>query len=250
MFEKTSIGQRYSAGRRRVLGVHLGYVPELDRDTSSERRGFRVAIGIALAVHVVFFLLQLPELKAVELGPAPERQVYVVKQIRFTPPLPPAQQQVPKKTKKVKKIPIPDPTPDDPEPLLVEELEVPDVDVLEIGEAVFGIPDGPPGPPIAGLGPAGPYRPGGDVTPPIKIFDLSPTYTEEGRQNRVQGVVILETIVDSNGDVARVKVLKGLPLGLTESAVETAKQWKYRPATRFGEPVAVVMNVTVRFSLQ
>lgn len=250
MFEKSSIWQRYSAGNRRVLGIHMGYVPELDDDSGDDKRGFRLAIGIALAVHVVFFLLQLPELRAVELDAAPPRQVFVVKQIRFTPPLPPAQQQAPKKTKKVRKIPIPDPTPDDPEPLLVEELDVPDIDVVEIGDAVFGVPDGPPGPPIAGLGPNGPYRPGGDVTPPIKIFDLSPTYTEEGRQNRVQGVVILETIVDANGDVARVNVLKGLPLGLTESAVATAKQWKYRPATRFGEPVAVVMNVTVRFSLQ
>ena len=65
----------------------MGYVPELDSDSGREKRGFRLAIGIALAVHVVFFLLQLPELKAVELGPEPMRQVYVVKQIRFTPPL-------------------------------------------------------------------------------------------------------------------------------------------------------------------
>ena len=69
MFEKTTIGQRYSAGERRVLGVHLGYVPELDEDEGQEKRGVRLAIGIALAVHVVFFLLQLPELRAVELGP-------------------------------------------------------------------------------------------------------------------------------------------------------------------------------------
>lgn len=249
MFDKSSSWKRHG-GARRTLGVHLGYVPELDSDEEPEKRGFRLALGIAVAIHLVFFLLQLPELKAVELGPEPQRQVFVVKPIRFTPPVPPAQQQIPIQPKKVKKIPIPDPTPDDPEPIVVEEIEVPEVEIVEIGEAVFGIPDGPPGPPIAGLGADGPYRPGGDVTPPLKIFDLSPTYTEEGRQNRVQGVVILETIVDSNGDVARVKVLKGLPLGLTESAVATAKQWKYRPATRFGEPVAVVMNVTVRFSLQ
>lgn len=249
MFEKSPLRQRYSADGPRGLGVHLGYVPEIEHDEGEDRRAIRLAIALAVVAHLVFFLVRLPELGAVELGPPPDRQVYVVKQIRFTPPKPPAQQ-VPRKTKKVRKIPIPDPTPDDPEPLLVEELDVPEVDVLEVGDAVFGIPDGPPGPPIAGLGPAGPYRPGGDVTPPIKIVDLSPTYTEEGRQNRIQGVVILETIIDANGDVARVKVLKGLPLGLTESAVETAKQWKYRPATRFGEPVAVVMNVTVRFSLQ
>ena len=250
MFEKSSIRRRFSGGSTRTFSVHLGYVPQLDEDTGNEKRVYRVAIAVAVAAHLVFFLLQLPELKAIELGEEPQRQVYVVKQIRFTPPQPPAQLQKPKQTKKVKKIPIPDPTPDDPEPLLVEELDVPDVDVLEVGDAVFGIPDGPPGPPIAGLGADGPYRPGGEVTPPIKIYDLSPTYTEEGRQNRIQGVVILETIVDAHGDVVRVKVLKGLPLGLTESAVETAKQWKYRPATRLGEPVAVIMNVTVRFSLQ
>lgn len=250
MFEKSSTWQRVSGGSRKVIGVHLGYVPQLDDDSGEDRRFVRVAVAVALLAHLVFFLVRLPELRAVEIGEQRQQKVFVVKQIRFTPPLPPAQQQIPKQKKKVKKIPIPDPTPDDPEPLLVEELEVPEVDALEIGENVFGIPDGPPGPAIAGLGASGPYRPGGDVTPPVKIFDLSPTYTEEGRQNRVQGVVILETIVDSNGDVARVKVLKGLPLGLTESAVTTARQWKYRPATRFGEPVAVVMNVTVRFSLQ
>ena len=248
MFEKSSSLKRFAGGRK-IISVHLGYVPELDRDTAAESRGLKLAIAFAVLAHLVFFLVQLPALKAVEFGPQPQRQVYVVQPIRFSPPKAQPQQQMPQK-KKVKKIPIPDPTPDDPEPIIVEELDVPEVDIVDPGEFIYGIPDGPPGPPIAGLGADGPYRPGGAVTAPEKIFYPSPTYTEEGRQNRVQGVVILEAIVDSNGDVARVKVLKGLPLGLTESAVETAKLWKFRPATRYGEPVAVLVNLTIRFSLQ
>jgi protein TonB len=63
-------------------------------------------------------------------------------------------------------------------------------------------------------------------------------------------VVLLEAVIDVDGSVVNVRVLKGLPQGLTESAAETAKIWKFEPATRNGQPVAVYLNLTVRFSLQ
>jgi len=47
-----------------------------------------------------------------------------------------------------------------------------------------------------------------------------------------------------------VKVLKGLDLGLTEQAVEAVKQWKFKPGTLNGEPVDVIFNLTVNFTLQ
>jgi protein TonB len=62
--------------------------------------------------------------------------------------------------------------------------------------------------------------------------------------------VILEAIIDEAGDVDEVTVLKGLPLGLTETAVVAARDWKFKPATRDGAPVPVFYNLTVRFSLQ
>ena len=62
--------------------------------------------------------------------------------------------------------------------------------------------------------------------------------------------MLLETVIDESGNVTRIKVLKGLTMGLTESAVETAKQWKYKPATREGVPVAVYLNVVVSFTVQ
>ena len=151
----------------------------------------------------------------------------------------------PKKKDKKRIIPIPDPTPQEPEPIQLAEAEVPELDVALDG-VVFGIPDAPPSD-----GPFGPvFQLTGDITPPQKIFYPSPRYTEEGRQARTQGVVILEAVVDATGDVIRVKLLKGLPFGLSEEAVATAERWKFRPATRGGKPVSVYLNLTIRFSLQ
>ncbi len=62
--------------------------------------------------------------------------------------------------------------------------------------------------------------------------------------------MILQAIIDAMGNVADVQVLKGLPLGLTESAIETVKEWQYKPATLDGKPVAVYLNLLINFSLQ
>ncbi len=62
--------------------------------------------------------------------------------------------------------------------------------------------------------------------------------------------MILQAIVDAMGNVSQVQVLKGLPLGLTESAIETVQGWRYKPATLDGQPVAVYLNLLINFSLQ
>jgi protein TonB len=245
MFEKSSSWQRYGGESPKLLKVHMGYVPELDSDDGEEKRGFRVAVAVAVVAHLVFFLLQFPAAQAVLRPAGPAKPVYVVQQIRFAPPPPKAEQLVPKKKEKKRVIPIPDPTPEEPEPILLEDVDLPELDVATDG-VVFGIPDAPPSD-----GPLGPvFQLTGDISPPEKIYFPSPRYTEEGRQARIQGVVILEAVVDALGDVKRVKVLKGLPFGLSEEAVATAQQWKFRPAMRGGQPVSVYLNLTIRFSLQ
>jgi TonB family protein len=246
VFDNSFTWKRVAGEKPRALGVHLGHVPYIEPEGEDDRRGLRAAVALAVAVHVGLFLLHLPAGSEVDIGKAPERPVFVVKQVRFQSPPPRSQQQIPKRKERKKMIPIPDPTPDEPEPLLIEEVEIPEVDYGD-PDSVYGIPEGPPG---LGFGGEGPIRLGGDVTPPIKIHYPSPKYTEEGRQARIQGVVILEAIIDTMGNVASVKVLKGLPQGLTDSAVEAAKQWKFEPARRGGEPVAVFLNLTIRFSLQ
>ena len=91
---------------------------------------------------------------------------------------------------------------------------------------------------------------GNGVTAPKKLFSPQPRYTEEARQGRIQGTVILQAVVDAAGNITDVKVLKGLPLGLNDSAVETVQTWKYEPAKLDGKPVAVYLSLLVNFSLQ
>ena len=56
-------------------------------------------------------------------------------------------------------------------------------------------------------------------------------------------------MVDKKGDVADAKVVKGLGYGLDENAIAAVKEWKYKPAEKDGEPIAVKMEVTVDFFL-
>ena len=246
MFEKSSTWQRLSPGTKRTINVNLGYVPYLEPERDDERRRRWIAIVVAITAHLVFFVVQLPEAleKPQRLGNP--RKAFVVQQVRFAPPPPAVQKQIPKKKEKRRIIPVPDPTPEEPEPIRFAEVDVPDIDLYS-DDVAFGIPEGPPG--LGTIG-DGPIRIDGTVTPPVNIFEPLPHYTEEGRQARIQGVVILEAVVDAEGNVRNVKVLKGLPEGLSEEAVQAAKERKYRPATRAGKPVAVLINLTVRFSLQ
>jgi TonB family protein len=213
------------------------FAMEYDED----RRGMRWAIVSAVILHIIFFLVQLPELVAEEREQR-KQKVYVVQQVRFKPPPPKQQQEIPKP--RSKKVPIPDPTPDEPEPIRLEEEIEPEVDLPDT-DLVFGIPEGPPP-----TEPTGPIRVGGDVKPPKKIFHPSPQYTEIARKARITGVVIVEAIIDKQGNVTNVKILKGLPMGLDQAAVDAVKRWRFEPATLNGKPVAVIYNLTVNFQLQ
>ncbi len=213
------------------------FAAEYDED----RKGIRWAALWAVILHLIFFAVKLPEIVA-ETHEKEKQKVYVVQQVRFKPPPPKQQQELPKP--KAKKVPIPDPTPDEPEPIRLEEELEPEVDLPD-SDIIFGIPEGPPP-----AEPTGPIRVGGDVKPPEKVVFPSPQYTEIARKARIQGVVIVEAIIDKEGNVTNVKVLKGLPMGLDQSAVDAVKRWKFRPATLNGKPVAVIYNLTVNFQLQ
>ncbi len=103
----------------------------------------------------------------------------------------------------------------------------------------------------AALAEAGPpYRVGENVTRPEKLSGANPVYTEMARKARVQGIVILEAIIDEQGDVTNLQVLKGLPMGLDQAAVEAVRTWKFKPATMDGRPVKVYYTLTVNFQVQ
>lgn len=95
-----------------------------------------------------------------------------------------------------------------------------------------------------------PYRVGGEVTAPIKIAGAAPVYTELARRAHISGAVIVEAIIDEQGNVTNPRVLRGLPMGLDRSAVETIQTWKFTPARLKGKPVKVYYVLTVNFQVQ
>ena len=100
-----------------------------------------------------------------------------------------------------------------------------------------------------GMG-GGPYRPGSGVLPPRILREVKAGYTEEARRANVEGAVVLEIVVRRDGSVSDVKLLNGLPHGLNERAIAAVRQWRFAPATRFGQAVDVVVEVEVEFKLR
>ncbi len=89
-----------------------------------------------------------------------------------------------------------------------------------------------------------------DITPPRLSEVANPYYTPEARKKKIEGTVTLAIVVNQKGDVADAKVVKGLGYGLDENAILAVKEWKYKPAEKDGEPIAVKMEVTADFYLR
>jgi periplasmic protein TonB len=120
-----------------------------------------------------------------------------------------------------------------------------------VGGVLGGVPEPqatPPPPPPPPTVPKGPVRVGGQIKEPSKVNNVPPLYPDIAKQARVQGVVVLEAVISPSGGVTNVRVLRGVPL-LNDAAVNAVKQWRYTPTTLNGQPVAVVMTVTVNFRL-
>ena len=114
---------------------------EAEKD-AAERKNLKLALLGAAVFHAVLLIITFPQLLAEpEPEPARAESVFVVQPARFKPPAP-RREEIPKR--QAKKIPIPDPTPDDPEPLEIDVLPEVDLELPEIDPAVFGIPDAPP----------------------------------------------------------------------------------------------------------
>jgi len=91
---------------------------------------------------------------------------------------------------------------------------------------------------------------GNGVTAPVPLAQPLPSYTDEARTARAEGIVLLQAVVRKDGTVSRIKVLKGVGYGLDESAVNTlATKWRFKPGTRKGIPVDVQANIEVNFKL-
>ena len=111
-----------------------------------------------------------------------------------------------------------------------------------------------------GDGPSFPVRPpatnsaGGVAssvdTKPVRLYAPTPQYTEAARANRTQGSVILRVLVNEDGNVNAVRVVRGLPDGLTEQAIDAARRSKFKPAMKDGKAVASWAVLEMTFNIR
>ena len=121
-----------------------------------------------------------------------------------------------------------------------------------VGGVIGGLPDAPPPPPPPPPPPAprGPVRVGGLISQPALLHRVEPIYPGVAVAARIQGVTILETIVDEEGRVTDVRVLRSANALLDREAIAAVRQWRYKPVVLNGTPVKFVLTVTLSFRLE
>ena len=87
---------------------------------------------------------------------------------------------------------------------------------------------------------------------PTLVNEVKPNYTRDALQAKIQGVVELECVVLVDGTVGDVRVVGSLDktYGLDEQAVEAAKKWRFKPGTKDGKPVPVLIHLEMSFALR
>lgn len=97
---------------------------------------------------------------------------------------------------------------------------------------------------------AGVYRPGNGVSLPVLVKQFKPQYTATAMRAGIQGVVVLECVVGTDGTVTDVRVTRSLDTTLDQEAIKAAKQWRFKPGTKDGKPVPVRISLEMTFTLR
>lgn len=89
-----------------------------------------------------------------------------------------------------------------------------------------------------------------DQTPkPLNQSEARPAYTEEARQNGITGEVRLRILVGTDGAIKKIKVVSGLPYGLSEQAVRATSRLKFNPAMNEGKAIEYWISTSMSFSI-
>jgi protein TonB len=123
----------------------------------------------------------------------------------------------------------------------------------QLGGVIGGVISGAsrtnlPMPVPATVQPKAPIRVGGRVRPPRVLSKPSPVYPPLAKQTRVEGIVSIDAVIDTEGNVVEMSVVSGHPL-LISAALDAVKKWKYEPTYLNDQAIAVQLIVTVTFQL-
>ena len=213
-----------------------------------------VLVSVVAHVAALFLLVVVP-LLAFDGLPALRSAVEYIPVEMKVPPMPAAPQPVTPAPSTA--APSPGPPIEAPDKI-VPEVERPPLPAINMQTVPGGSPASvlgpasvpgnfgvtPPEPPK----PMAPVRPGGKVKPPDRIVYVRPDYPPIAISARVSGTVIIEAIIGTDGEVRDAKVIRSIPL-LDDAALKAVRQWRYTPTLLNGVPVAVIMTVSVTFTL-
>jgi TonB family protein len=93
------------------------------------------------------------------------------------------------------------------------------------------------------------FRVGHGIEPPRVLVQVDPKYSELAKHMRLQGISLLNLVVDKEGFPLDICIQRSLFPDLDQKAARSVAQWRFSPATKNGEPVSVVINVEVKFRL-
>ncbi len=206
-------------------------------------------IGLCISLYFVLLLIWLPGInfdnKIVRVDLSDSKPVK--RKVLKPPPQQPLERVITAE-KHARRIPMPDVTPNDPEPM-VEPDPPPVVEVMGPTDWEIGIPDAVPEPPevqVARVGQVG-------VEPPVIVKRIQPEYPAMGYKIRMQGFVILEAVLRKDGKIDNIKVLRGLgkgKFGFEEEAVKALKKWQFLPGKVNDKPSDVMMTLKVDFAIK
>jgi len=107
----------------------------------------------------------------------------------------------------------------------------------------------PPPPPAARKKPAKVYRAGNGIIAPTVLHKVEPQYTQEARDRKIEGVVVLYVEITPQGRVDTAKVTTSLDPGLDANAIAAVRKWKFKAGTKDGKPVTVAATIEIHFRL-
>jgi protein TonB len=215
-------------------------------------RKYTLVFSIVAHAIAVAALIIAPALATDEL-PEPRRTSEFILVVPTPPPPPPQVGPVPvaEAPSPAMSVPLSPPEGIQPEPAIepvAPGLDLSAVpggsidDVVSSGDVVAPLPPPPPRP-------KDPVHVGGRIQAPTKVLHVNPIYPSIALAARKEGLVILEALIAEDGSVRDVKVLRPAPL-FDEAALTAVRQWRFTPTLLNGEPVPIVMTVTVGFTLE
>ena len=215
-------------------------------------------LGVVVITPILFVTDILPAVPTMMAFVAPSLSVPPPPPPPPPPPSPPRLKDQPATvaTSNVNAAPVEAPSRIDPEPARSpgDEGTAEGVEGGIPGGLVGGITGGipvpppppPPPPPRPPDPPQTPVRIGGEIRPPVLLHRVEPIYPGLAVSAHVEGIVILEAIIDTDGTVQSLKVLRSVPL-LDKAAVTAVEQWRYSPVMLNGRPVPAILTVVVSF---